>query len=71
MEVHNVSKFIVFEGLDNLGKTTQINLLKETLPKEKFLFTSCPNASIRNILTEATSLDQKTEVLLLPLHTLM
>ena len=67
-----MSKLIVFEGLDNLGKTTQINLLKRVLPQESFVFTSCPGGSetalhVRAILANEKARDtmaRETEVLL-------
>jgi dTMP kinase len=40
LEGVNLAKLIAFEGLDNLGKTTQINLLKKILPSDAFAFTS-------------------------------
>lgn len=67
-----MAKFIVFEGLDNLGKTTQINLLKKILPADTFVFTVCPGGSesakqIRSILADETAretMTSRTEVLL-------
>ena len=67
-----MANLIVFEGLDNLGKTTQINLLKHVLPPKNFVFTSCPGGSetanqVRAILASETAretMGSKTEVLL-------
>ncbi|MBO5137359.1 MAG: dTMP kinase [Spirochaetaceae bacterium] len=39
MILHN---FIVFEGIDGAGTSTQINLLKEKLPAKKTMFTAEP-----------------------------
>ena len=65
-------KFIVFEGLENLGKTTKINLLKKVLPSDSFVFTSCPGGSesakqIRAVLADKMAretMTKETEVLL-------
>ena len=67
-----MAKFIVFEGLDNLGKTTQIDLLKKVLPADAFVFTACPGGSesakqIRAALASETlreTMAKETEVLL-------
>jgi len=67
-----MAKLIVFEGLDNLGKTTQINLLKKVLPQDKFTFTSCPGGSevasqIRAVLADKAAREvmaKETETLL-------
>ena len=67
-----MQKLIIFEGLDNLGKTTQINLLKRVLPSEDFIFISCPGGSemstkVRAILSNEKArktMAKDTEVLL-------
>ena len=64
-----MAKFIVFEGLDNLGKTTQLELLKTYLKEELYVFTRCPGGTrlgeqIRNILIETVDFLKNSELLL-------
>ena len=52
-------KFIVFEGGEGAGKDTQIDLLKEVLPADKFVFTREPGGTdlgvkLRALLLERT-----------------
>ena len=69
-----MKKFIVFEGLDGSGKTTQVKLLASSLKKIKkdFLLTREPGGTniseqIRNILVQKNNnkISPNTELLLI------
>ena len=59
--------YIVFEGIDTCGKSTQINLLRDVYPQA--IFTKEPGGSllgekIRSMILEGNNLDSKTELFL-------
>lgn len=62
-------KFIVFEGGDGVGKTTQVNLLKEKLGRDDVVYVGDPGgteigAKIREIVKYDTSLRERAELFL-------
>ncbi len=62
MVLHN---FIVFEGLDGSGTTTQLGILKNKLEQKKAWFTAEPTGKetglfLRNILSGGIKLDHRT-----------
>lgn len=62
-------KFIVIEGGDGAGKDTQIDLLKQKLGEEKFLFVKDPGSTdvgmkLRELLLFNNSVTKRTELLL-------
>lgn len=62
-------KFIVLEGGDGSGKDTQINMLREALGQEKFLFVKDPGDTeigllLRNIVLYNDAIASHTELLL-------
>lgn len=66
MILHN---FIVFEGIDGAGTSTQINLLKDKLPSQKTMFTAEPTEGptgkfLRSVLKGEVELNPGTTAFL-------
>lgn len=64
-----LKNFVVFEGIDGAGTSTQINLLKEHPQSDRFFFTAEPTASptgkfLRSMLKGAVVLDPRTSAYL-------